>query len=114
MGRQRSDHRPRANLGSSSAAALADLIIGHTAYDQQFCRPADRRLGALAEPVCRFTTAMLEPPAPHVVDILTAATEHQPIADAFTANFADPPAMWSALASESGPASFITSALTRT
>ncbi len=68
----------------------------------------------LPEPVCRFTTAMLEPPPPHVLDILSAATEHQAIADAFTANFGDPPAMWSALASESGAASFISSALTRT
>jgi hypothetical protein len=77
----------------------------------RFCREADRRMWSLAEPVCQFTNAMLEPPPPHVLDILAAASEHQAVADAFTTNFADPTSMWAALGTESGATSFITAAL---
>jgi len=100
-----------ANLGSGCAAVLADLISDHNTYDERFCREADRRMWSLAEPVCQFTNAMLEPPPPHVLDILAAASEHQAVADAFTTNFADPTSMWAALGTESGATSFITAAL---
>jgi 2-polyprenyl-6-methoxyphenol hydroxylase-like FAD-dependent oxidoreductase len=102
-----------ANLGSACAAVLADLIVTHAHYDERFCREADRRMWTVAEPVCLFSNAMLEPPPPHVLELLAAATEHQVVADAFTTSFGNPPAMWAALASESGAASFVDAASSR-
>jgi hypothetical protein len=100
-----------ANLGSACAAELAGLIVEHHAYDDMFCRKAERRLWALAEPVCQFTNAFLQPPPPHVQGVLAAATEHQRVADAFVTNFGDASAMCRSLATEQGAAAFIESAL---
>ncbi len=96
-----------ANLGSACAAELAALIVENDTYDERFCEEVDRRLWALAEPVCMFTNAFLAPPPPHVLGVLGEATADQRVADAFIANFADPAAMCSALASEAGAAQFL-------
>jgi 2-polyprenyl-6-methoxyphenol hydroxylase-like FAD-dependent oxidoreductase len=99
-----------ANLGSACAAELASSIVEHDVYDEQFCQEVDRRLWAIAEPVCRFTNAFLEPPPPHVLQILLAATESQRVADAFTSNFGNAAAMCDAIATEEGAARFLQSA----
>jgi 2-polyprenyl-6-methoxyphenol hydroxylase-like FAD-dependent oxidoreductase len=96
-----------ANLGSACAAELAALIVEHHNYDEMFCRKAERRLWALAEPVCQFTNAFMEPPPPHVQGVLAAATEDQGVADAFVTNFGDAGAMCEALATEEGAAAFL-------
>jgi hypothetical protein len=99
-----------ANLGSACAAELAALIVQHDSYDDMFCHKAERRLWALAEPVCQFTNAFLAPPPPHVQGVLAAATEDQAIADAFVMNFGDAAAMCRSLATEEGAAAFVQSA----
>jgi 2-polyprenyl-6-methoxyphenol hydroxylase-like FAD-dependent oxidoreductase len=99
-----------ANLGSACAAELAAAIVELQAYDAQFCAEVDRRLWRIAEPVCRFTNAFLEPPPPHVLGILVAATQSQGVADAFTANFADAAAMCDAIGTADGAARFLESA----
>jgi hypothetical protein len=96
-----------ANLGSACAAELAAMIVEHHTYDEMFCRRVDRRLWALAEPVCQFTNAFLQPPPPHVVGVLAAASHDQAVADAFVTNFGDAAAMCRALANEEGAAAFI-------
>jgi hypothetical protein len=65
---------------------------------------------AKAEPVCRFTNAFLQPPPPHVLDLLVAAAESQRVADAFTTNFGNAAAMWDAIATEEGAHRFLQSA----
>jgi 2-polyprenyl-6-methoxyphenol hydroxylase-like FAD-dependent oxidoreductase len=99
-----------ANLGSACAAELASVIVEHQTYDAQFCQEVDRRMWAIADPVCRFTNAFLEPPPPHVLQILLAATESQRVADAFTTNFGNAAAMCDAIATEDGAARFLQSA----
>jgi hypothetical protein len=96
-----------ANLGSACAAELAALIVEHHTYDEMFCQKVDRRLWALAEPVCQFTNAFLQPPAPHVLGLLAVASEDQDAADAFVANFADAAAMCRAMANEAGASAFL-------
>jgi hypothetical protein len=96
-----------ANFGSACAAELAALIVEHNIYDEMFCHKVDRTLWAMAEPVCQFTNAFLQPPPPHVLGLLAVATEEQDVADAFVANFADAAAMCSAMASEEGASAFL-------
>jgi hypothetical protein len=98
-----------ANLGSASAAVLAEAICEDVAYDAIFCRNLERKLWAVAEPVASFNNAFLMPPPPHVQAILGAATAQQPVADAFLAKFADAPSMWRTIATPERSAAFLAS-----
>jgi 2-polyprenyl-6-methoxyphenol hydroxylase-like FAD-dependent oxidoreductase len=97
-----------ANLASASAAVLAEAICQDVAYDEWFCRGATRKLWAIAEPVANFSNSLLAAPPPHVEVILGAASQLQPVADAFCNNFADPAAMWRAIATPARAAAFLT------
>lgn len=43
-----------------------------------------------AGPVTAFSNALLQPPAPHVIKMITAAGSNQIVANAFVSGFADP------------------------
>jgi len=96
-----------ANLGSSCADELAGVIVEHDTYGEQFCQEVERRLWAIAEPVCQFTNAFLQPPPAHVLEVLAAASEDDAVAEAFVGNFADPAAMWHAIGTAEGAAAFL-------
>ncbi|HEX6471315.1 MAG TPA: styrene monooxygenase/indole monooxygenase family protein [Streptosporangiaceae bacterium] len=83
-----------ANLASTCAFALAELIAAGGPFDEEFCRRAEATLWRLAEPVVSWSNSALEPPPDNVLDILRAATADQRVADAFIDNFNDPVAMW--------------------
>jgi hypothetical protein len=83
-----------ANLASTCAFALADLILAGGPFDEEFCRQAEKELWRLAEPVVSWSNSALGPPQDHVLDILRAATADQRIADAFIDNFNDPTGIW--------------------
>ena len=88
-----------ANLGSTCAFALAELISAGGPYDEEFCRRAERELWRLAEPVVNWSNSALGPPPDNVLDIMRAATADPRVADAFIDNFDDPAAMWDVLRS---------------
>jgi hypothetical protein len=88
-----------ANLGSTCAFALAELISAGGPFDEEFCRRAEKELWRLAEPVVSWSNAALGPPPDHVLDIMGAATADQRIAAAFIDNFNDPAAMWEVMRS---------------
>ena len=96
-----------ANLGSACAAVVADAICEDVAYDEWFCRSLARRMWAAAEPVVRFSDALLAPPPPHVQEILGAAWQDQAVANAFANNFAHPDAMWRAIATPERAQAFL-------
>jgi len=96
-----------ANLGSRSAAVMAEAILRDVAYDEWFCRGLARDLWAAAEPVVRFNNAFLAPPPPHLEAILGAAMAHQPVADAFVNLWADPAGMWRTIATPERAAAFV-------
>jgi 2-polyprenyl-6-methoxyphenol hydroxylase-like FAD-dependent oxidoreductase len=99
-----------ANLGSASAAVLAEAICQDVAYDEWFCQEAARKLWAVAEPVTNFSNSLFVAPPPHVEAILGAASELQPVADAFINGFAHPAAMWRAIATPARAAAFLANA----
>jgi 2-polyprenyl-6-methoxyphenol hydroxylase-like FAD-dependent oxidoreductase len=98
-----------ANLASHSAFVLADEIAAGGPYAEAFCRKAEARMWEFAKPVTEWTNAFLEPPPPHAVEILAAASADERVADAFMDNFNDPPAMWDALGSPDGAATWLRS-----
>jgi hypothetical protein len=98
-----------ANLGSASAAVLAEAICQDRAYDELFCRDLDPRLWIAAEPVVNFSNGLLMAPAPHVEAILAAAWQSQAVADAYVDNFAHPARMWRAIATPQRATAFLAS-----
>jgi 2-polyprenyl-6-methoxyphenol hydroxylase-like FAD-dependent oxidoreductase len=98
-----------ANLGSTSAAILADAICRDVAFDGWFCRGLARDMWAAAEPVTRWNNSFLAPPPPHVEAILGAAAQSAAVADAFCDMWADPAAMWRAIATPERAAAFLAS-----
>ncbi|MGH9277523.1 MAG: styrene monooxygenase/indole monooxygenase family protein [Acidimicrobiales bacterium] len=98
-----------ANLGSHTAWVLADAIVGEPVYDELFCRQVEAHMWEMAGAVTEWSNAFLRPPAPHVVELLSAATADQGVADAFIGGFADPDAMWRRVATPERAAAFLAS-----
>jgi 2-polyprenyl-6-methoxyphenol hydroxylase-like FAD-dependent oxidoreductase len=96
-----------ANLGSHSAFVLAEEILAGPPYDEAFCRKAEARMWEFARPVTEWTNAFLQPPPPHALAVLGAASQDQRVADAFVNNFNDPVAQWAALGTPEGAAAWL-------
>jgi hypothetical protein len=79
-----------ANLGSHSAWVAADAIAGGGPFDAAFGADVEAKMWEFAGPVTAFSNAFLQPPPPHVVNVLHAAQENQAVANAFASGFADP------------------------
>jgi hypothetical protein len=67
---------------------------------------------AVAGPVTAWSNAFLQPPPPHVVDLLAAATAETAVADALIRGFADP-LMWRRVATPERAAAFLASVRTQ-
>ncbi len=96
-----------ANIGSHCAWVAAHALAMGPTPDADFGRRLEDEMWAFAGPVTVLTNAFLQPPAPHVVELLTAASEHQPVADAFASGFADPVRLARALADPDATRTFI-------
>ncbi|MBR7830129.1 hypothetical protein KDK95_27750 [Actinospica sp. MGRD01-02] len=87
---------PITGQGSNNAARCADTYLqailehGDRPFDREFMQnTADAYWNRVA--VCTaWTNAMLAPPPPHVLEILGAAGQFQPIADRFANGFSNP------------------------
>ena len=99
-----------ANVGSTTAAVLAEAICQDVPYDELFCRRVEREMWSVVEPATNFNNSFLLPPEPQADTIFVAASKHQSVANAFCDNFGNPDAMWRSLATPDGAAAFLTSA----
>jgi 2-polyprenyl-6-methoxyphenol hydroxylase-like FAD-dependent oxidoreductase len=96
-----------ANTASRSAWTLGEAILEGGTYDEHFCRHAAERIWAYAQGVTEWSNFMLQPPPPHIIDVLVAAAQNQAIADAFADGFADPLPTWELLRSPEHVAAFL-------
>ncbi|WP_030756948.1 styrene monooxygenase/indole monooxygenase family protein [Streptomyces griseus] len=80
------------NSASKCAAAYLAAIVerGDEPFDEAWMQSAFDRYWQTAEPVTKWTNAMLAPPPEHVLNLLGAAGQLQPIADRFANGFDDP------------------------
>ena len=80
------------NNASKCAAIYLDKILGHGdgPYDQAFMQDTFAGFWDYAQYPTTWTNAMLQPPPPHIVQVLGAASQHQQIADRFANGFNDP------------------------
>ena len=87
---------PITGQGSNSAAKCAasylDSILAHgdKPFDAEWMRATFERYWDYARHVTKWTNAMLAPPPEHVLGLIGAAGELQPVADRFANGFDDP------------------------
>lgn len=100
-----------ANAASASAFALAasivDALTEGRPFDEAFCRAAEEKTWAAAAPATHWTNALLQPPPPHVIDVLVAGSQEPRVADAIATAFMVPENILSACASPESAAAFI-------
>ncbi|MEV6548799.1 styrene monooxygenase/indole monooxygenase family protein [Streptomyces sp. NPDC051597] len=80
------------NSASKCAASYLASILerGEEAFDEAWMRGTFERYWATAQPVVKWTNAMLGAPPEHVLQLIGAASELQPVADRFANGFDDP------------------------
>lgn len=79
-----------ANTASKAAWLLGEAIAAGGSFDEGFCRSFEERVWSYAGPVTAWNNAMLQPPPPHMVEFMVAASMHPAIGDIF-ANFLNSP-----------------------
>src|SRR5581483_11485616 len=82
-----------ANLGSRCAFLVGEAIAAGGPYDEVFCRRVEERMWEAAAAPTALSNALLEPPAPPVIDLLVRAAQDQTLADCFVSGFGDPEGM---------------------
>ncbi|MEU0400314.1 styrene monooxygenase/indole monooxygenase family protein [Streptomyces sp. NPDC006197] len=80
------------NSASKCAAAYLAAIVeqGDKPFDEEWMQGAFDRYWKTAQHVTKWTNAMLAPPPEHVLNLLGAAGQLQPVADRFANGFNDP------------------------
>ncbi|MFJ8229235.1 styrene monooxygenase/indole monooxygenase family protein [Streptomyces sp. NPDC094448] len=80
------------NSASKCAASYLDSIVEHgdRAFDETWMRNTFERYWTTAQHVTKWTNAMLAPPPEHVLNLIGAAGQLQPVADRFANGFDDP------------------------
>jgi hypothetical protein len=100
-----------ANIGSHTAWVTADALASCDRCDHDFAHALEDELWSFAGPVTAWTNAFLQPPPPHILELLAAATADQPVADAFARGFADPARFAATLSTPESCAAFTLDAL---
>jgi 2-polyprenyl-6-methoxyphenol hydroxylase-like FAD-dependent oxidoreductase len=96
-----------ANLGSDCAFVAAEHIALGGPFDSGFGRRLEDAMWEVAGPVTEFTNAFLQPPPPHVLDLMAAAAAHRAVADRYVSLFDDPSRMWRMMASPETVRAFV-------
>ncbi|MFI6942346.1 styrene monooxygenase/indole monooxygenase family protein [Streptomyces sp. NPDC050418] len=80
------------NSASKCAASYLSSIVEHgdRPFDEAWMQSAFDRYWTTAQHVTKWTNAMLSPPPEHVLNLIGAAGELQPVADRFANGFNDP------------------------
>ncbi|MEU8785579.1 styrene monooxygenase/indole monooxygenase family protein [Streptomyces sp. NPDC048637] len=87
---------PITGQGSNSAAKCAASYLasiverGDQPFDGDWMRTAFERYWSTAQHVTKWTNAMLAPPPEHILNLIGAAGQLQPVADRFANGFNDP------------------------
>jgi hypothetical protein len=96
-----------ANTASKMAWMLGEAIRDGATFDEAFCKRMEQIAWAYAGPIVAWSNAMLLPPPPHMIELLVAASQHQPIADTIANFFELPHRAWDILSRPEHTAEFL-------
>jgi 2-polyprenyl-6-methoxyphenol hydroxylase-like FAD-dependent oxidoreductase len=96
-----------ANVASRAAWILGQAIMNDREFDQRFCETVEQRILEYALPVTEWTNAMLQPPPPHALEFLIAASQIPAVADAFVEGYNTPSRLWHILSSPERTTAFL-------
>lgn len=97
-----------ANNASHAAAVLCGAIRNAEVFDRAFCEGVEREICSFVVPVSDAANARLQPPAPHVRDLLGAATRDHALADVYASGYNHPDRFWSIASSPERTADLLT------
>lgn len=96
-----------ANAASRCGWRLGELVVAAERFDRAFCEIAEQELWEAAQAATHWTNLMLQPPPPHVIQLLVAAGEIPAIADELVDNFNQPDDNWAIFRDAQGSAAFL-------
>jgi 2-polyprenyl-6-methoxyphenol hydroxylase-like FAD-dependent oxidoreductase len=96
-----------ANTASRMAWLIGEAICNSAIFDEIFCREIEQRVWEYAGPVAQWSNTMLQPPQPHMIELMVAAAHLQPVADAFVGFFEQPHQAWKLLSSQEEASAFL-------
>jgi 2-polyprenyl-6-methoxyphenol hydroxylase-like FAD-dependent oxidoreductase len=100
-----------ANAASASAFVLAESILealgSERPFDEACCRASEEKMWAAVAPATHCSNALLQPPPPHVVELLTTGSQDRRIADGIATAFTIPETLLGAFATPESAAAFI-------
>jgi 2-polyprenyl-6-methoxyphenol hydroxylase-like FAD-dependent oxidoreductase len=96
-----------ANTASRMALLIGEAIRDSATFDDAFCRQIEQRVWEYAGPIAGWSNAMLQPPEPHMIEMMVAAAHHQSIADAFASFFELPVTAWQLMSSPEATTAFL-------
>ena len=96
-----------ANKASYTAWMLGEAISGSDTFDEAFCEQIEQRIWAYTAPIVNWSNAMLQPPQPHMIELLVAAAQNQDVANAFVNFFERPQQAWDVMKSQEQTTKFL-------
>jgi hypothetical protein len=96
-----------ANTASRMAWLIGDAICNSAFFDEIFCRQVEQRVWEYAGPIAKWSNTMLQPPEPHMIELMVAAAHLQPVADTFAGFFEQPHMAWHLLSSQEATSAFL-------
>ena len=79
-----------ANTASHSAWVLGNLILETNTFDLAFAQQAEAAMWDYAQHIVNWSTLMLQPPPPHVLNLIGASSQNPMLASAFANTFHQP------------------------
>ena len=95
------------NCASIGAFALGNTILEGGPFDEAFCKRVDERRLPDILAHFDFTNIMLQPPPPHVQEVLGAMSQNRALCDDFTENFTAPGRQLENLATPEAAAAYL-------
>lgn len=96
-----------ANKASYTAWMLGEAIRDGATFDEAFCQEIAQRIWAYTAPIVGWSNAMLQPPQPHMIELLVAAAQNQDVANAFVNFFERPQQAWEVMSSQEQTTKFL-------
>ncbi|HYF64203.1 MAG TPA: styrene monooxygenase/indole monooxygenase family protein [Herpetosiphonaceae bacterium] len=96
-----------ANSASATAWMLGAAICASERFDEAFCTGIEQIIWDYIGPIAQWSNAMLQPPAPHVVEFMVAAAQFPPVAETFVRMFEQPVRAWEMLSCPNTTGAFL-------